>query len=404
MLKILSMFVLLTQILNICFSSNEIQTSLILENNIPQMAFLPLNNQKIDSFLIYPSSTIFQEYVLPFVSSKDAIKIFLHFQTLNPNLQFESFLPPVRFITRNPILPVQEVEFLYCFDKEYYPFFEPIWFSKKNNFPKIVSGISENSVCALFSGDKICRLNVISISSGQELLALNYGQIHEFFVAFKKKDGKLETLAYGPIFEMEMDFPEYLQCIWDAYNLKGCKKYCVKMFYFLQILWVLKYPKYFFFVCNGFNRILNKLHRMGTNWLTFCPCVILGPVTFVLTFHLVALPFHIIAAPFYIYTKNCLLITYLPEYIFGIYVFFFPQLLQSWRASPQRIMEHMTQNFKIQYDKEENNMWAVPFFIQKKKFPSYLPFSFLVFCCVYLVGYVLSLPLLAFCPLIDGEN
>merc|ERR1712034_10142 len=172
----------------------------------------------------------------------------------------------------------------------------------------------------------------------------------------------------------EMDFPEYLQCIWDAYNLKGCKKYCVKMFYFLQ------------------------------NWLTLCPCVILGPVTFVLTFHLVALPFHIMGAPFYIYTKNCLLITYLPEYIFGIYVFFFPQLLQSWRASPQRIMEHMTQNFKIQYDKEENNMWAVPFFIQKKKFPSYLPFSFLVFCCVYLVGYVLSLPLLAFCPLIDGEN
>jgi len=427
MLKILSRIIVFTQILNICFSSNQLET-LLLENNNSQME---PQNQAITNFLIYPYPNTFKEYILPFVSSENAIKLFLLFQTLNSNIEFEAFLPPTRFITSYPVLTLQETDILYKFDKEFYPLFNlPIWFSKKNKLPKIVSiwtnfqsqisqdptyyGPRDVTVYAIFSDDKIVCLNYRSTATSptcRHLWAAKNVETQEFFVALKKDDNTFETLANGKIFDYNTDldnrnFPEHLQLIWDAYHLKGLKKYFFKMIYFLQIVCLLPYSKYFFFLVRGFINFINfscRRHCKAANAFS-----VFIPVLFILVFHLVLLPFHIMAIPFYMYTQNCWLPMFLPEVLFLIHASFFPQLVQicfnhKIRKGNFDLLLSMTQNFEIQ-PKEQNNMWAIPSLLQKNQFPLYLLRGLFLIYVIMGLGSILSLPFLVICSLNDGEN
>jgi len=417
MLKLLSRIILFIQILNICFSSNKLLKTSLLENNTSQMAFLPKpQNQEITNFLIYPYPNTFKEYILPFVSSKNAIKLFLHFQTLNSNIKFEAFLPPTRFITVYPVLTLQETESLYRFDNNEYPLFtKPIWFSKKNKLPKIVDYFFTNfqldstRVFAVFSGDEIRCLTKNRLPACSRFWASKNVETQEFFVALKKDDNTFVTLANGKIFTHNMDFSEHLQVIWDAYNLKGLKKYFLKMIYFLQVFCLLPYSKYYFSLLRGF---LHMCEKFPWTWDVVFDCInILGYVSisvlFFLFFHFALLPFHIMATPFYISTQNCGLIMYLPEVLFLIHALFFPQLVEI--CVHPRIIKHgnfdallsMTQNFEIQ-PKEQNNMWAIPSLLQKKQFPIYVGLPLI--CIIIGLGMIFSLPFYAICLLNDGEN
>ena len=59
---------------------------------------------RLNDYLIFPSNDKFKYEILPFLSSKDLIKIYHHFRNLNPALTFENFLPPSQFYTTNVIV------------------------------------------------------------------------------------------------------------------------------------------------------------------------------------------------------------------------------------------------------------------------------------------------------------
>ena len=102
---------------------------------------------KLNNFLIYLSNDKFKYEILPFLSSKELIQIYLYFRNLYPALNFENFLPPSRFYTTNIVLDVKETIYLkefgssfilYRFKDEYSSCNHQFYIPKKNEIPTIL--------------------------------------------------------------------------------------------------------------------------------------------------------------------------------------------------------------------------------------------------------------------------
>ena len=141
MSKIFSIFIQLIVILKIVLSTQwttiEIEilkSKVFLPTHLGKTKLIKVQSKfKLDQFLIFLSSDKFKYCILPYLSSHNFVKIYLHFQNLVPELNFQKFLPPLRFYTTNDVLDIQEpttylqpleINLLYHFNGEY-SFLEP---------------------------------------------------------------------------------------------------------------------------------------------------------------------------------------------------------------------------------------------------------------------------------------
>jgi len=273
--KVFSIFIQIILMFKILFSSQltkiemkdfkSTNTQKIQSNNI----FFPTHfgNTKIikiqskfkldNRLLIFLSNDKFKYCILPYLSSHNFLKFFFYFQNLVPELNFQKFLPPLRFYTTNNVLDIQEptrylqpleINFLYQFHGEYLSLKPHILYSFKNEIPIIVDPhvpISPDSICAHLSQNKIISYEnyVIPTSSHQKLLILKDNGGDQFFVTFQKSEGQFVNIARGSRI-LEINFSDYVECIWEAYNLKGWKYYYWKIKSFLTLPHV-KYLLYF---------------------------------------------------------------------------------------------------------------------------------------------------------------
>jgi hypothetical protein len=124
---------------------------------------------KLDKLLIFLSSDKFKYCILPYLSTPNFVKIYLHFQNLvGPEFNFEKFLPPSRFYTINNVLDIQEPTtylqpleiniFLYQFEGEYSSLKPNMLYFTKSKIPKTFESyfsINPDSILALLSPNKI---------------------------------------------------------------------------------------------------------------------------------------------------------------------------------------------------------------------------------------------------------
>jgi hypothetical protein len=128
---------------------------------------------KLDQFLIFLSSDKFKYCILAYLSSHNFVKIYLHFQNLVPELNFQKFLPPLQFYTTNDVLDIQEplldiqepttysqpleINLLYQFNGDYSSLQPHILYFSKNKIPNVFETqmpIPPDSICALLSEKK----------------------------------------------------------------------------------------------------------------------------------------------------------------------------------------------------------------------------------------------------------
>jgi hypothetical protein len=188
---------------------------------------------QLNNLLIFLSSDKFKYCILPYLSSHNFVKIHLYFQTLAPELYFHEFLPPSRFYTTNNVLDIQEpttflqpleINFLYQFNQEYSSLEPHILYSFKNKISNIFEPhipIPPDSICALLSKNKILPYETYVIpTSHQELLILKDDKGDQFCVTFQGSKGEFINIAKGSGVSEE-EFPDYVECIWEAYSLQG---------------------------------------------------------------------------------------------------------------------------------------------------------------------------------------
>jgi len=335
---------------------------------------------KLDNLLIYISSDKFKYCILPYLSSQDFVKIYLHFQNVISELNFHKFLPPSRFYITNKVFDVQEpttllqpleINLLYQFNGEYSSLEQYILYSIKSKMPIIVEpqhvSIHSNSICALLSQNKIIPYIVYTIpNSNQELLILIDYKGDQFFVTFEKSKGQFINIAKG--FSgvlLKEEFSNYVECIWEAYNLQGWKKFYWKIKYFVAM----PYDSYLFDVVKIIFYLRSRLFFFFDIWPAYVeahhPCkkffvflsgfplvvmlLVAGYTILFLWYYATMLPFVILAYPLkqFIFGFNWLSFCFVSPCLASLYVSFFSQLEKSFPFSssgrigiiePKRIM------------------------------------------------------------------
>jgi len=79
----------------------------------------------------------------------------------------------------------------------------------------------------------------------------------QFFVTFQGSKGEFINIAKGSGVSEE-EFPDYVECIWEAYSLQGWKKYYWKMKSFFTRIYV----KYVFYVVKTISCLDHSLLRI----------------------------------------------------------------------------------------------------------------------------------------------
>jgi len=302
--------------------------------NIESYTFIPLayfgstnvikiqSKFKLDNLLIYLSSDKFKYCILPYLSSHAFVKIYLHFQKLVPELNFQKFLPPSRFYTTNNVLDIQdptaylqplEINLLYQFNGEYSSLKPHILYSSKTKIPIIVEShipIHPDSICAHISQNKIIVYKFYVVpASHQELLILR--NVNQFFVTFQESKNQFINIARGNIVS-DKEFPDYVECIWEAYNLQGWKKNYWKLKSFLTMIYV-KYLFYVFKIISCLYEGLatpldifsNYLEQQSTNYYNPCVDFLFGLlfILFYVPYSLMMLPTGYIVCVFWYYVN-----------------------------------------------------------------------------------------------------
>ena len=242
---------------------------------------------RLNDYLIFPSNDKFKYEILPFLSSKDLIKVYLHFRNLNPALTFENFLPPSQFYNTNIIVldtrkPIFSQEFespytLYQFQDDYSSLQPPILYSKKTKLPKTIAPpIPHGSFCAGLSHTKIIPFKSHHVNSNSELLYLRDDQSSQFLITLKRNNGQFENIACGKVSKDK--FSDYVRCVYKAHCLKGWEKNYWKLKYFLSIPGFMYFVKYHLFLQKVQNDLILHINMISDSckgWLRlkFDPCI-----------------------------------------------------------------------------------------------------------------------------------
>ena len=435
MSKVFSIFIQLILILKIAFSSKW--------TRIEKEDFEAINKQKnqLNNFssatthfgnanivqpkfklnhpLIFLSIDKFKYCILPYLSTHDFVKIYLHFQNLVPELNLETFLPPSRFYTTNDVLDIQEplldiqepkpylqpleINLLYQFNGEYSSLQPHILYFSKNKIPNVFETeitIPPDSICALFSENKIIPYETYVIpTSHQELLILKND---EFCVTLQKSKHQFINIAKGNGVSKN-EFLDYVECIWEAYNLQGWEKNYWKIKSFLTMTFV----KYFVYISKitssiGFHLLhifeifSNNIEKASISnhpcevfgyevcLVAYIPLIsVAGYIIFCLWYYAILLPFFILAFPL----KNFVLeysYLFLSQSLASLYVYFFPQIkkfIPLWSFGTMEQIE------------PPSMMTVVPLLVQKRRNSFWIEWlSTIGVCClIFLFGFPLSL-------------
>jgi len=264
---------------------------------------------KLYDFFIYPSNANFKNCILPFISSSEnLLKIYFHFKKLDPKINFEKFLPYSKLIVTVLDFDLKRSHVAYIFENQ----FNPIIISenpyKTINCSYIDKNINGNSICALFSSNKIFTLDSYILSKNQEVFAAYDESDSMVCVALKKNQENFTVISHGKITKNKMTFPNCLDIILEVHNLSILSKIYYKV-----------YDSYY-----RYNRFIDKIiDKCATGMYTYTQSsrdsiqiilTMLFPVLifflFVLVYHINMFPFHILSIPFELYLSkynvNCL--------------------------------------------------------------------------------------------------
>jgi hypothetical protein len=211
---------------------------------------------RLSNFLIYPSNDTFKNYILPFLNSQTLLKCYMKFSSSNPNLSFKKILPAdPDAILQNIVIDLHHTYDLYRFKHEYSNL-KPILMSKTSSVLTLNvmdelddSFWKSDSICALFKSNKIFPL-----SFHQGFLAACDEDSKEFFVALEETPKRLKPFASGTITEIQ--FPDYLDCLWKSYNVKGkAKLYWDLNRTLTDFFFLIGYPKFVRFFSKYYIRL-----------------------------------------------------------------------------------------------------------------------------------------------------
>jgi len=371
---------------------------------------------KFNNHLIFLSSDKFKYCILPYLSSHNFVKIYLHFQNLVPELTFQKFLPPSRFYTTNNVLDIQkpityleslEINLLYQFNGEYSSLEPHILYSLKNKVPicckpNIFTHL--DSICAHLSQNKIIPYETFVISnSRQELLILTDDEGDQFFVTFEKTKGQFINIARCSGVSTPK-FP-YLESIWEAYNLQGLKKHYWK----LKLILNMPYDKYLFYVVKIFSCFGSSLNQLSDifvehlekykhqNWVenvAWLFCFLLVVIFSGAKLTVLLLWYYAILLPFFMVTLS------LKQFVFGFNLSSFLFLSQGLASLYVCFFSQIKNCMPFKYGEVETIepceiMSVVPLMIQKRK----MIFDTLIFC--YLIFFC-GFPITIFFAINDG--
>jgi len=242
---------------------------------------------------------------------------------------------------------------LYQFSGEYSSFQPQIVYFSANHRPKIFKPdipIPHNSICALLSQNKIIPYEIYVLpTSHQELLILRDNEGDQFFVTFQKSKDQFINIARSREV-LKNEFPDYVECIWEAYNLQGWKKNYWK----IKSFFTMTYAKYLIYMVTIFSCLgsrLLDLFQIVSDHLeimenynspcvqvfvrVFCNCpfvfICIGAayIFFYLCYYGILLPFFILVflLKYFVLEFNSYSFFYAESFA-SFYIFLFPQIKQ----------------------------------------------------------------------------
>jgi len=324
-----------------------------------------------------------------------------------------------------------EINFLYQFNHEY-SFLEPyILYADKNKIPTICIkphiSISSDYICALLFQNQIIPYKTYVVpTSGAKLLILRNND--QFFVTFQKSYNQFIHIAKGNGVS-ESEFLDYLECIWEAYNLKGFIKYYWRIKSFFTMI----YLKYLFYVVKIFSYLFSHLLDLSgvfdsfmegeevqimhpcAQWCACLFCLIFyvpyaiiiagtGYTVAVLSYYAIMLPFFVLAFPLKHFILGFNLFSFLTvsQTLASLYVCFFPQIKKCmpWscgkieKIESENILPEIIKRFEI---KPQKIMSVVPLLVHKRKkcFVEILD-TFMLSIFIFIMGFLISPILLVF--------
>ena len=344
----------------ISFLTQRTRNSLLKNEIVPKITQTK-PSFKLYDFLIYPSNGTFKTSILPFISSSEnLLKIYFHFQKLNPNVNLDKFLPYSTI--KKTVLDLQDSPFIYIFQDEY-KFFNPIVYSE-NNY-KICTmddkNIKEGDIYALVSPNKIFSLETYIFQNNLKVYAARDQENGMFFVAIKTNQRKLTAISHGPI-KSQINFPDDLDCILKAHTLTGFSKIYFNVFDFNH--------KYHQFVLKTWMKIEDANSTALDNMclcktLSIYPKLLATAASMILLYHAMIFPFHILSIPFEFFlfknnfmlssviSKNFMYFWGLPSSLYIIFFICFPKMME---------LDVNTTQIK-----PLKTMWAVKYLVERKK-------------------------------------
>jgi len=125
-----------------------------IENNNPCSGFYnfctkSIPTHRLKNFLIYPSKTMFQEFILPYLNSEKLNKLYTFFHSKNKAISAYEFFPPPRFSNVHTVVDVkkltedvkylaEEYKFLYHFGSSF-AHFMPYLYDEKTKTIEIIN-------------------------------------------------------------------------------------------------------------------------------------------------------------------------------------------------------------------------------------------------------------------------
>lgn len=201
----------------------------------------------------------------------------------------------------------------------------------------------------------------------------------------------------------------FLETIWEAYNLKGCKIYFLKFIYFIQLfcMFFMKYLLHLESLYTKIENFLDEIFRAADGAMIIIVVFvnfIFRPLFGFLMMLLFTLPFQLFSIPFELTTKNCYSFVYLPRIFEFIYTLIFPlfgfiiprRLIHDFDFhtffgnTTRKTILNTIAYFQIQ--DEENKMWAIPLLIQKIILSKLWYFIFMSTFLKFLVEILFTLP------------
>jgi len=430
MFKILSTYFVLCLIFTISFSTDYLHESLIQNENVTIVSDPDATSFKLSDFLIYPSNANFKNCILPFISSSEnLLKIYFHFQKLDPKVNLEKFLPYSR-LEVTVFVRLQRSYIAYIFENQ----FNPIFISEQPyttiNCIYIDEHIHENSIFVLFSSNTIVLLEPYILPKNKLVFAAYDASDNMVFVALKNSQENLTPISHGKIKPNDEIFPYCLNIILKAHNLNLLYKIYFKVFdsyrKYIQssqkMIWDFGTlsKTYMSTLMNQIDvgGVFDQITDCFVNSVPIClkfvlciPCLVyawLWPIVpmigfFIrefLAYHIQMFPFHILSIPFELYLckHNVYILGDLTTNFFNFWLFpysfyFIFRLFFARFELNRRVDDTKSHLYEIEPNK---TMFAVPYLIEEKNNILYCPlqniffYLFLTLVC----GFVFSIPFL----------